>query len=407
MQPSEDVTDDNIFMHNMPLGYNPRLGNSDSVVTASSCSVTSAAAADSSAIKKLCFYVCDVCSRQFLTCFELRRHRGRHRDCAMCRHCGGGFRSMTILRHHRLSQCSRKLARCNVCHELLYGWPDLSRHTAVSHPAAFVCAHCGQAFLDVDRLVSHCTVHAVARRLPRRYVAGRVLKCATGCKAGNESVGAPQEAEGDISVRRNLNPVVEAGCCAEERSNDGDRIGSIAEGPPQTGHGFGSQLDRIGKATREGGRDDRVFERHLDEVGLDSTWNHFNEVGKMAYGSGQLDGLAGAATAKELSVSPYLSPDRSVVPVFQLRLTDCGLPLPGFSELTNGRHAVVLHHEKQAHINGASATASKDLGAGNGRVTCAECSRTFKRLPDLHVHMRCHTDEMRYGTAGYSCCLYC
>jgi len=81
-----------------------------------------------------------------------------------------------------------------------------------------------------------------------------------------------------------------------------------------------------------------------------------------------------------------------------------GYALPAAIAASNGHidgRGIILHFDHQIPPNCVLMAGPPEVDTAvkadcPERVTCAECSRTFKRLSDLLVHMQCHTGEMRY-----------
>jgi len=340
------------YVGNIPAVYDSLLDNNDKMRTASSLLYSAAEALDSSVMDELCLYVCDLCTLRFSTGVALRRHRRHHKDGATCTDCGYSFYSATVLRHHLLMQCPRKMVTCNICWEPFDGWPSLSRHTATTHPASHVCPFCGQAFLHVHQLFAHRTVHAT-----------NIYRCRTCARRFCSRSRAKRHVTKHIT--------------------DGD--GRIAEGCLKAVSGDGlipdNQLNRVNKDAAGS---------WLKGVKGDACLSGFNsnEVVKDSVISNQ---------QKQSTVCVSDSDSRAYSPAHGLLPAPSPVcSLPAAMADSNGHvdgHRIVLCFDKQTPPEGDH-TAVTAVGAE--RVTCAECSRTFKRLSDLHVHMQCHTGEMRY-----------
>ena len=355
VQSSENNIDPHDPLHeictgSVPVDCDGLIGNNNKIRKAS---LSSSDPVDSSVMEELCPYACDVCNRTFSTGATLRRHRRNHKDCATCTACGHSFCSPSLLRHHLLMQCPRKTVACNICWVSFNGWPSLSTHTSATHPAASVCSICGQAFLHASELLAHRTVHAM-----------NTYQCRT-CSQSFRLLS---------HVKRHVMKHVtdsDSGCISEDFRKKVSRKGLIARSGL-----IQDNKDALGSL--------------LKEVKGEACCSGYNltEVIKNASISYQQKEDNGAA-----SVSDCLHPD----PAYS---TDYTLPAASNGHVDG--HSIILHFDKQTLPNCVLVSGPPEVNAAAKagcpeRVTCAECSRTFKRLSDLHVHMQCHTGEMRYN----------
>ena len=362
-QSSVNSIDSNDTLHgtciaNTSVVYDSVVVNSNKKTKiASSLHSAAEATVDSSVAQQLCLYTCDMCSCQFAAGSTLRRHRRRHKNCATCTECGHSFYSADVLRHHSLMQCTRKSVTCDVCQESFNGWPSLSRHTTAAHPAAYVCQLCGQAFLHLDQLVTHRSVHTT-----KSYQ----------CRTCAESFRSRRRVKRHI--RKHVADTEDA-CISESQVNQGN--GDVSS-----------------------------FESWLNDVNSDGCFSEYNlnEVIKETDVSYQQKVFTEAACVSESRVEEsavsQLDHANSLAHRF-LPLQLPGYTLPATVDASNEHvdgHRIIMCFNEQPLPNCVSMADPLEGGAAvsQERVKCAECSRTFKRVPDLHVHMQCHTGEMRY-----------
>lgn len=374
VQSSENCTDSDNSLHktgtgNILVDYDSLIGNNNTRIASTSL-LSAAETVGSSVMEKPRLYTCDVCSQGFSTGAMLRWHRCHHKDCITCTNCGQSFYSATVLRHHLLMECPRKMVTCNSCCESFDGWPHLSSHTSMTHPAASLCPLCGQAFPHADQLLAHRTVHATnvyqcrtchlsfrSRRRMKRHV----LKHITDCDVECISEGCLKALTGD-------------GCNPENKNHK----------------------DTSGNWIKEIKKDEPISGYSLNEVIKDTNISY------------QQKESTGAACVSESVVKDCnaLHPASAYSEVHRLLpMPSSGCTLPAAVASSNGHidgHRIILRFDKQTHPNYVLVAnpPPKDDAAvkaeSTERVTCAECSQTFKRLSDLHVHMQCHTGEMRY-----------
>jgi len=358
LQPSEDSIDSKDTLHEILMGSTAVVRDSqiiDNCKTETASFDSAAKPVDSSVTDGLCLYTCDICNRPFSTGTALRRHRRRHKDCATCTHCGHSFFSSAVFRHHLLMQCPRKTVTCNICHKLFDGWPSLTGHSTTAHPEGYACQLCGQTFLHFDQLLSHRSVHATnvyrcrtcsecfcSRKRAKRHI----WKHVTG------SEGRVEDITGDEQI-------------SESRMNQDNGEVSAAE----------SCLD-------------------LNEI---IAFTHVSCQQREDTGAAWVS----ASQVRESDASllgPSHLPARGSLPI-----SLPGYTLPAAAAVSNGHvdgRRIILCFDNPPHPNQVSAAGLREdvakKAVSQQRVTCAECSQTFKRLSDLHVHMRCHTGEMRY-----------
>jgi len=358
VQSSENSIDSRDPLHeidtgNVPVGYDHLVGNNNKIRKAAPLSSLHLAAdpVDSSVNEDLSPYACDTCNRKFSAGATLRRHRRRHKDCATCIACGHSFCSSALLRHHLQMQCPRKIVACNICCISFIGWPSLSRHTSTTHLAASVCPACGQAFLHTSQLVAHKTVHTT-----------NIYQCRT-CSQSFHLLR---------QVKRHVMKHVtdsDSGCISEGFLKEVSKQGLVAESGliPDNKDALGILLKDVKSDACHSGYS-------LSEVVKNTSVSYHQK-----------------------EVNGPLHPDRA----YSLLMPSTDYPL---SPASNGHvdgHNIILHFDKRTPLNSdlvpgqPEVDASAKLGFPE-RVTCAECSRTFKRLSDLHVHMQCHTGEKRY-----------
>ena len=357
---------------NTAVAFDSHLAISSNTKTASLHSA--AEAVDSSVTEELCLYTCDVCNRQFSAGDALRSHRRRHKHCASCADCGHSFYSAGALRRHLLTQCPSKSVTCNICCESFNGWQHLSRHTTVSHSEANVCLHCGQAFLRIDQLVAHRSVHAT-----------NAYQCRTCSRCFHSQRRAKRH------IRKHVIDTVD-GHASESYLTTANGGGHISEGCVNPDSKVVAACD--GWLTEVNG-DVCLSGYNMNEIikGIDVSYQE-NSVSGTAY-----------VSKSQLKVDEALQPDPNRPLAHRLM----SLPLPGCSLSsgiaaanghTDGR-CIILCFDKPPLPNCVSVENAPEgvatvTGTSHERVTCAECSRSFKRLSDLHVHMQRHTGEMRY-----------
>lgn len=299
--------------------------------------------------EQLCLYVCDVCTQRFSTRVTLRQHRQHHKGCATCANCGHSFYSTAVLRHHSQMQCMRKKVTCNICHGSFDGWPSLSRHTATTHRAAHLCLLCGQAFSLVGQLSAHRTVHATniyqcricaqifhVRSLMKRHVMKHVMDSHDECI----SVTCMNRLSGDGLILK-----------SQFSQDNQDAATSWLNGDTcNSGYGYNDVIQDIG------------INYQLKQATKDACIP---------------DTLPAVCTYSQAQK------------VLALLSVDSTLPaVVTFSSGHTAERQIVLCSNKQSQEAVKAVSPEK--------VTCGICSRTFKRLSDLHVHMQRHTGEMRY-----------
>ena len=366
-----------------------QIGSGNMMKMSPSLHSASALASDwSRETEELCVYVCDVCTRQCRTAVALRCHRQQHKDCATCTECGQGFHSLSILRHHLLIQCPRRTVVCNICQQSFVGWPNLAAHTSTTHPTVCLCPFCTQAFLRVDQLVQHRMVHATniyqCLTCPRSF---RSQKCANIHIMKHAVVGKDKHfpenhlnkdgRERHVSESQ-LNPVIE------------DPFVSLWKLCELTGDECASKTQ-----LKEVNGDNACLSGHvLNGIVRDDDINyHQEEVTGAAYVS--------QSPVKGCKDSQLVGADFPAHREFSMPLHGCALPAAASDSKGNlDVHRVMLHFDKQ--VPSDDVLLPKEDGdvatkaPSRERVTCGVCSRRFRRLSDLHVHLECHTGEMRF-----------
>ena len=391
--PNVEVVENNIagndFLHGFsasrPVVCDSYITNDVQMITAplmSSLCSTTGTEVNSSVAEELHAYRCDLCNKWFATAATLRHHRRHHRDCATCNDCGQSFHSSTILHRHSVIQCPRKTVICNICRMSFDGWPSLYRHTARTHSEMCRCPVCGQAFLHVSQLVNHRTVHAVCRcRIcsqgfsSRRGVNRHIRKHVTGNSDERFTENCLTEDSGDTCVVENqLNCVNDDVSASHCQSNWVDGGKCVPE----------NQL-------KEFNGDACLYMSYLNKAVTD---NHVSCQQKEIPAE---DGVSDPYLKDGYSTQLASTSDSPAHTTLQVQLCRrCTLPT-AVNGCIGGRR-IVSCFEK---ANGVSILHSSEervsvKPASKPRVTCARCSRTFERLSDLHVHMRCHTGEMKY-----------
>ena len=383
--------------------YDHQTADDIKMIEASSSSLHSAGTAaevNSLAKEGLRVYVCDVCSRRLFTAPALQRHRRRHKDCATCSECGHSFHLPAVLRHHSLMQCPRKMVTCNVCRESFEGWPSLSRHTATMYSSAIICSLCGQAFPHVSQLVTHRSVHDTyvyrcrichkrffslgrVKRHIRKHVTGKVhtvVKCLA-------------EVSGERGYLEYDSNLVNGGAAVFQGLHNGNSRGEC-----------------VSKSEIKAG---------VSEDGCYSV-RHFNNVIRDGYALFQRKAVPGSPCASETQMKDLDTTEKSFAHSLSVYPSMSGISLSdqalsGFVVALNGqadgRHVMLCVDEpaddsaarlqspnKEVKEEKTMSTKRKDCSDATSQcqwVTCAKCWRTFKRLSDLHVHMQCHTGEVR------------
>jgi len=322
-------------------------------------------------------YVCDMCSRRLSTDSALRRHRHHHRGCATCNKCGHSFHSPVILHHHTLMQCPRRTVTCNICHRSCDGWPSLSKHTATTHSVVCLCSLCGQAFLHVSQLVTHRNVHAT-------YVYE--------CRICHQSFGSQRHVKRHIRkhVSGSGKAEVLAKCLSEV---NGEHFGlenhlNLVNGDAPA---FRCQLKGLigGERVKEVSEDACISVDNLNNVVRDDHVIFQQETVPEAV-------YASEPQMKDTNSAPLSLSHSLVHSALEMPLSESSAACNG---LVDGR-CIILRFNKSGEVSVARPAPRQARTAVKAtsprRVTCAKCSRTFKRLADLHVHMQCHTGEMRY-----------
>jgi len=365
---------DTLHDSSSPVVCDSQLSDNSKMQTVSPALRSATEALYSSVTEELCLYTCDVCNLQFSTGVSLRRHRRCHKGCAACTHCGHSFHSAAALRHHVMMQCSRKVVTCNICRESLGGWPSLSRHTTVTHPSADACPLCGHAFLQVEQLLIHRSVHTT-----------KIYQCRT----------CSQRFRSRRRMKRHVwNHIT--------NSEDGTLSENYRKEISGNEHSCESQVNQDSVNIS-------VSESWLMDINGDGCLSgcSLNEIDKGINISCQQKKLTGASLASKSSVKENKA--SRLAPACSLAHRLLPMPSPCYSLAasvsTSNRyvdgHRLILCFDKQPPPNNVSVTNPPEGDAAvkeisDERVVCAECSRTFKRLSDLHVHMQCHTGVMRY-----------
>jgi len=357
VQSSENGIDCTNSLHEIRTGSRPAVCDSrvcDSDKASLSSPLYPAAEAMESS---LCLYVCDVCDRRFPTPLTLQRHRRHHKGCAACTDCGRSFYSAAVLRHHSQMQCTRKKVTCNVCRGSFDGWPNLSRHAATTHPTAHVCELCGQAFCHVDQLCAHRTVHATnihrtcARSLRSQSCVKRhVMKHVPDSHGRRVSEGCLKNLSGDGLILE-----------SQFSQDSQDAFISLLSGAPcPSGYILNDVVQDTGISNQQ---------KQATEAAFISEASHL---------------VGGYSQGRRVLALP--SPGSTLPPAV-------GRASDGH---TGAERRIGRCLDKQTRAEGEGVAVK---AVSPEKVACAVCSRTFKRLSDLHVHMQRHTGEMRYKCA--------
>ena len=338
--------------------------------------------------EELRVYVCDVCSQRLFTAAALRRHRLRHKDCAMCNECGHSFNSSAVLRRHWLMQCPRKTVSStgSTCRGTFDGWHSSSRHTAATQSAAFARSVCGRrAFPHVTQLVNHSrSVHATcvyqcrichksfsSRGLVKRHIGKHVTDSG---KAVHTSVKCTKVVNSERCDSNNDFNLVNGGATALQCLLQGGSGGEIKADVSADASLSVSHLDNFVRDDHAG------FQQKVVPRSACASESQMKD-------SDDYERSFAHSIPEPRSVTEILSSDRV-----------SSASAAAFDGRVDGHCTLGLHDEPSVASPARRAAGQKrrTTSPPQRRLTCAECWRTFRRLPDLHAHMQRHTGEMRY-----------